>query len=55
MPIEKVIAGNTKKGAVKSADAKRAGKENEKMDRQGGGPVPWSVFYGRTAEKFFCN
>lgn len=25
------------------------------MDRQGGGPMKWSEFYGRTAEKFFYH
>jgi hypothetical protein len=28
-------------------------KNNEKMDRQGGGPVPWFKFYGRSPERFF--
>ena len=53
--IENAIAANTKKGTFKSTDARKADKANEKMDRHGGGPVSWSVFYGRTAEKFFYH
>ena len=34
---------------------KKADDRNELMDRFGGGPVKWSEFYGKTAEKFFYH
>jgi hypothetical protein len=36
-----------------AADRARAG--NERMDRNGGGPVSWKEFYGKTAERFFYH
>jgi len=33
--------------------AAQAHKANERMDRKGGGPVPWQQFYGATAENFY--
>lgn len=53
--VEKSIAANSRKQAVKIGDAKRAVRENEKMDRNGGGPMKWSKFYGTTADKFFYH
>ena len=53
--VEKTIAASSRQKSAKIGDAKRALGENEKMDRKGGGPVHWSVFYGRTAEKFFYH
>ena len=53
--VEKTIAASSRSQSVKIGDAKRAVRENEKMDRKGGGPVKWSVFYGRTADKFFYH
>lgn len=53
--VEKTIAASSRNQSVKNGDAKRAVRENEKMDRKGGGPVHWSVFYGRTADKFFYH
>ena len=53
--LEKTIAASSRNQSVKIGDAKRAVRENEKMDRKGGGPVHWSVFYGRTADKFFYH
>ena len=41
--------------AFRQHDAATARQSNENMDRYGGGPVPWSEFYGRTAEKFFYH
>lgn len=41
------------KQVVQQAAADKAREGNDKMDRQGGGPVPWQQFYGRTAERFF--
>jgi len=41
--------------AARQADADKAAKANERMDRNGGGPVPWQDFYGQTAEKFFYH
>src|SRR5437764_14907867 len=39
--------------AVKAGRAEQFQKNNEMMDRQGGGPVGWKEFYGKTAEQFF--
>jgi hypothetical protein len=41
--------------AVQQANAERAVKGNDIMDRRGGGPVDWWTFYGTTAEKFFYH
>ena len=41
--------------AVHKLDATKARQANEAMDRNAGGPVPWTEFYGRTAEKFFYH
>jgi len=38
-----------------TSDADRARQRNNQMDRQGGGPVPWSQFYGTTAKDFFYH
>lgn len=53
--VEKTITATQKEQSVRIGDAKRAVTENEVMDRNGGGPVHWSVFYGQTAEKFFYH
>ena len=53
--MEKAITEASQKKSVRIGDAKRAVSENEKMDRKGGGPMKWSDFYGRTAEKFFYH
>ena len=36
-------------------EAAGAAKQNELMDRKGGGPVPWQEFYGRTAKSFIMH
>ena len=41
--------------AYRQRDITSARQSSENMDRNGGGPVPWSVFYGTTAEKFFYH
>jgi hypothetical protein len=41
--------------AVKQGRAEQFQKNNEMMDRQGGGPVGWKDFYGKTAEQFFFH
>ena len=41
--------------AVKQGRAEQFQKNNETMDRQGGGPVGWKDFYGKTAEQFFFH
>jgi hypothetical protein len=53
--VEKAIsvAGGKKSRAL--ADIRRADTGNELMDRKAGGPMKWSEFYGRTAEKFFYH
>lgn len=41
--------------AIKQAAADQARQNNQAMDRNGGGPVPWQEFYGKTAERFFYH
>lgn len=41
--------------AVKQGKAEQFQKNNEMMDRQGGGPVGWKEFYGKTAQQFFFH
>jgi len=41
--------------AFRQNDAEAARHTNESMDRNAGGPAPWTEFYGRTAEKFFYH
>lgn len=53
--VEKKLGVNARQQAARVGDAKRAELGNEMMDRKGGGPVKWSQFYGRTAEKFFYH
>ena len=53
--IEQVIDGQSRRSTARSADAKRADRANEELDRKGGGPVKWSQFYGMTAEQFFYH
>jgi hypothetical protein len=52
---EKAIQVYSRKQLGRASNAKRAEKNNELMDRKGGGPVRWSEFYGRTAERFFYH
>ena len=51
--IEKTTEKNGVRVATVERDAKRADRANEDMDRNAGGPLKWSQFYGTTAEKFF--
>lgn len=53
--VEKAIAESSRQQSKRTGDAKRSEKKNEEMDRKGGGPVRWDLFYGRTAEKFFYH
>ena len=53
--VEKALSGGSSQQAKKTSEAKRAEDANEKMNQKGGGPAHWSVFYGRTAEKFFYH
>ena len=53
--VENAIGKNSGKRNAKTGEAKLAEQGNAAMDRKGGGPVKWSVFYGRTAEKFFYH
>jgi hypothetical protein len=53
--IDQAIEGKNRVSNTKSTAAKRAERENEDMDRKGGGPLKWSQFYGTTAEKFFYH
>jgi hypothetical protein len=54
--LEAIEKATEKKGVrvvTVERDAKRADRANEDMDRNAGGPLKWSQFYGMTAEKFF--
>ena len=53
--VEKALSGGSSQQTKKTSEARRAEDANEKMNQKGGGPVHWSVFYGRTAEKFFYH
>lgn len=53
--VESAIGKLTGKRTASVSAAKRAEAGNELMDRKGGGPMKWSEFYGRTAEKFFYH
>jgi hypothetical protein len=51
----KALKANGYKLAESNAAAEHARAGNEIMDRNGGGPVPWKEFYGRTAAAFFYH
>jgi hypothetical protein len=53
--IEDVIGAKDRLANSKLRDSKRADRANEDMDRNAGGPLKWSQFYGTTAEKFFYH
>ena len=53
--IEQIAASKDRQMNSKNRDSKRADRDNEDMDRKGGGPIKWSEFYGTTAEKFFYH
>jgi hypothetical protein len=53
--VEKQLGINQGAQNAASRDGKKADERNELMDRFGGGPVKWSDFYGKTAEKFFYH
>ncbi|HEX3358575.1 MAG TPA: hypothetical protein VHS31_16490, partial [Tepidisphaeraceae bacterium] len=41
--------------AVANEKAANAAKDSNQMDRQGGAPIPWQQFYGRTARDFIMH
>jgi hypothetical protein len=53
--MERAIDADSRKRGAKSSTARKADRDNEDLDRKGGGPVKWSQFYGMTAEKFFYH
>ncbi len=53
--IEKAIDADSRKKSGKTNTARKSDRDNEALDRKGGGPVKWSQFYGMTAEKFFYH
>ena len=53
--IEKATERKGVRVVTVERDAKRADRANEDMDRNAGGPLKWSQFYGMTAEKFFYH
>ncbi|HTW95585.1 MAG TPA: hypothetical protein VMD30_12360 [Tepidisphaeraceae bacterium] len=48
-----VVAGYQKD--LKGEAAQQYQQGNEQMDRNGGGPVPWQDFYGKTASAFYYH
>lgn len=52
---ENAIAASSRSQAKKTGQVRQAENKNNDMDRKGGGPVKWSLFYGRTAESFFYH
>ena len=53
--INKAIKVTGYQQATKAQEAERDGMGNEIMNRNGGGPIPWQEFYGRTAAQFFYH
>lgn len=53
--VERAIDADSRKKSGKANTARKADRDNEALDRKGGGPVKWSQFYGMTAEKFFYH
>jgi hypothetical protein len=53
--IDQALENAKLKSSRKTVAANRADKANEDMDRKGGGPMRWALFYGLTAEKFFYH
>jgi hypothetical protein len=53
--VERAIDADNRKRSGKANTARKADRDNEALDRKGGGPVKWSQFYGMTAEKFFYH
>jgi len=51
----KALKVNGYQQAVRQEAADRARAGNERMDRNGGGPVSWQDFYGKTAQRFFYH
>jgi hypothetical protein len=51
----KALKVNGYQQAVRQEAADRARAGNERMDRNGGGPIPWQDFYGKTAQRFFYH
>jgi len=52
---ENAIAASSRNQTRKTGQVRQAENKNEDMDRKGGGPMKWSLFYGRTAESFFYH
>lgn len=53
--VESTRDAANRKNVRKEAIASSSSKKNENMDRRGGGPMRWSLFYGTTADKFFYH
>jgi hypothetical protein len=51
----KALISNGYQKQSKEQDAEKARLKNQTMDSQGGGPVPWKDFYGKTVEAFFYH
>lgn len=53
--IDDALAASNRSQSRKNSQARQAENKNVDMDRKGGGPVKWQLFYGRTAESFFYH
>lgn len=53
--IDDALAASNRNQSRKGSQARQAENKNTEMDRKGGGPLHWSLFYGRTAESFFYH
>lgn len=53
--VRKALGSIAYRGSSAKDEARRAQLANARMDRNGGGPVPWTEFYGRTAEAFYYH
>ena len=51
----RALKGTSYRMTVRADDAARYVKGNELMDRNGGAPVRWQDFYGRTARRFYYD
>jgi hypothetical protein len=53
--VNKALALAETNQSAKKQEAENDQHRNDAMDLNGGGPVPWQNFYGKTAERFFYH
>lgn len=51
----KALVAKGHQKTIKEQEAEAARQRNRNMDAQGGGPISWQDFYGKTAEAFFYH